>query len=171
MTEPIADSIVIQQLHPGDEARLREVRLRSLRDSPDAFATTLEQNLQLPIESWHDQLQKLSTFVAVRGGEDVGLVRGAPSRDDPTVAWLLSMWVAPETRRRGIGAQLIEALLRWAEEAGFRSVRLDAGEENSEAISLYEREGFRRTGKTGALPPPRQHVHDIEMEVSLPRPR
>jgi N6-L-threonylcarbamoyladenine synthase/ribosomal-protein-alanine N-acetyltransferase len=96
-------------------------------------------------------------------------VRGGASDDDPAVAYLLSMWVAPVARRRGVGGRLIEALLGWAEEAEFTVVRLDAGESNGAAIALYEHEGFRRTGRISALPAPRHHIREVEMEVALPR--
>ena len=66
----------IEHLSAGDGERLRAIRLRALRDAPDAFGTTLEEAAAQPPESWDRQLEQLATFVATGGGYDLGLVRG-----------------------------------------------------------------------------------------------
>jgi hypothetical protein len=81
----------IQQLAPLDHERLRTIRLRALRDAPDAFSGTLEETLARPRESWIEQLEKLATFVATLDGHDVGMVRIARP-DTGGTASLLSMW-------------------------------------------------------------------------------
>jgi ribosomal protein S18 acetylase RimI-like enzyme len=44
---------------------------------------------------------------------------------------------------------------------------LDVGARNAPARRLYERHGFVPTGRTGSLPPPREHVPEVEMELDL----
>jgi GNAT superfamily N-acetyltransferase len=56
---------------------------------------------------------------------------------------LISMWVAPATRWRGIGAELIESVAAWAKAAGATTLVLDVVAANGSAISLYERMGFQ----------------------------
>ena len=68
----------IQRLTTEETERLRELRLRSLRDAPDAFAARLDVTAARPHESWVQQLRDLATFVAVIDGRDVGIVRCAP---------------------------------------------------------------------------------------------
>jgi hypothetical protein len=46
-------------------------------------------------------------------------------------------------------------------------VLLDVGEQNSAAIGLYESLVFAPNGNAGALPPPREHVREIQMELRL----
>ena len=60
----------------------------------------------------------------------------------------LSLAVAPEHRRRGLGRDLLEHALRRAEEAGHRQVSLSVEPDNP-ALRLYERLGFERVGKSG----------------------
>jgi ribosomal-protein-alanine N-acetyltransferase len=55
--------------------------------------------------------------------------------------------VAPEFRRRGVGRDLIRELLRQAEMAGGTAVWLEVRESNSAARGLYEKHGFRETGR------------------------
>src|SRR5688572_11236445 len=98
----------VDRLSVEDAPRLRAIRLSSLRDSPDAFGSTLEEAEARPPESWSKQLRDLPTFVAVKDGEDVGVVRCA--RDDAAIgtASLISMWVAPHSRRAGVGSALVD---------------------------------------------------------------
>ncbi|EJZ18029.1 GNAT family N-acetyltransferase [Rhizobium sp. Pop5] len=58
----------------------------------------------------------------------------------------LGMGILPAYRGRGLGRRLIETTLRTAREAGFARVELDVYEDNSRAIALYEKVGFKREG-------------------------
>src|SRR5438046_1798020 len=78
---------------------------------------------------------------------------------------LLSMWVAPPSRRNGIGAQLVDVVVDWATATGFRRLLLDVGELNNRAVGLYSSKGFVRTGRASTFPPPREHVRELEMAL------
>lgn len=52
------------------------------------------------------------------------------------------MYVDPHFRGQGIGAQLLARIVQGASEAGFRSLKLETGISQPEAIGLYERDGF-----------------------------
>ena len=54
----------------------------------------------------------------------------------------------PEYRGRGIGTQLLTALLRLLRENGYRQVSLSVQKENP-ALRLYQRTGFRILAETG----------------------
>jgi [ribosomal protein S18]-alanine N-acetyltransferase len=55
--------------------------------------------------------------------------------------------VAPAARRRGIGRQLLDALLTTARKTNSTSVFLEVRESNAAARGLYEKLGFRQTGR------------------------
>jgi ribosomal protein S18 acetylase RimI-like enzyme len=55
---------------------------------------------------------------------------------------LISMWVAPFARGRGVGDALVGAVIRWAEDCGARRVALRVAEGNDHATALYRRHGF-----------------------------
>lgn len=157
----------IERLRAGDGERLRSIRLRSLQDAPDAFATTLDEAAAWDLETWNRQLEERATFVATVGDSDVGLVRGALLDQVRDTVYLLSMWVAPEARHQGVGSALVEAVVEWARAQGSMRVVLDVGAANSPAIALYTRMGFVPTGEVGTLPPPRDHVRQIHLMMSL----
>ncbi len=150
----------IQILAPGEETRLRRIRLRALLDAPDAFVTTYEESAKRSLENWREQLATLPTFVAVDADTDVGMVRGAPDHKSPTSAWLISLRVAKECRGQGAGDALVDAVVDWARGQNFLELQLDVANDNLPAIALYSRHGFAPTGDSSTLPPPRQHVQE-----------
>lgn len=159
--------MTIERLRAGEGERLRAIRLRSLLDTPDAFATTLEEATGWSPDTWNRHLEERATFVATARGTDVGLVRGALHDQARDSAYLISMWVAPQTRRQGIGSSLVDAVVEWARAQGVTRLLLDVGEANAPAIAFYTRKGFVPTGKLGTLPPPRDHVREIQLAMSL----
>ena len=152
---------MIVRLGPDATDRLRAVRLRSLRDAPHAFGSEVSEVEARPPSSWVQQLRDLPTWVAVLDGRDVGIVRGA-SGDHPAASELISMWVAPEARGRGLGDALVRAVVDWARRRGSRTLRLEVASDNAPAQRLYARHGFAPTGRSTAMPPPRAHVHELE---------
>ncbi|MEM9487343.1 MAG: GNAT family N-acetyltransferase, partial [Cyanobacteria bacterium P01_F01_bin.116] len=120
----------IQRLSLDDYARLRSIRLTALQNAPQAFETTFQTAVAFPPESWQRQLQNLPTFVAVVDGVDSGMVRGAPHSDEPSSAYLLSLWVAPKARGLGIGQALIETVVAWARLETYARLVLEVAEEN-----------------------------------------
>ena len=55
--------------------------------------------------------------------------------------------VAPDSRRRGIGAALMEALFAESERRGAAVLQLEVRESNAPAIALYTGAGFAPVGK------------------------
>lgn len=159
---------------PDDWARVREVRLAALADTPDAFWATLDEERAQPETFWRDRLERPDgvTFLATlpddhRGRRDVGITTLLLPPDGDGTALLVSVWVAPTARGRGVGEALVRAAVEVARERGRRRVMLDVGDHNTPAIRLYERLGFRPTGRTNAFPPPRSHVTEHERALEL----
>jgi GNAT superfamily N-acetyltransferase len=163
-------AIRLEQLTPEEGPRLRAIRLRALRDAPDAFGSTLEDAQARPEESWSNQVLELPTFVAVTEGVDVGIVRCMKDRGARETAWLISMWVSPAARRHGVGGGLVDAAIAWARSNGINRLLLDVADHNAPAIALYERKGFKPNGTTSSLPPPREHILEHQRELTFQRP-
>jgi ribosomal protein S18 acetylase RimI-like enzyme len=157
----------IVRLTPEEGPRLRAIRLRALEDAPDAFGTTLADDAIKPIASWSRAITDLPTFVAVDEGRDVGMVRAAFDARRGDTGWLISMWVAPEARRRGIGEALVGVVIAWAEANGIHRLLLDVADDNAAAIALYARAGFQPNGEVGSLPAPREHIREHQRELRI----
>lgn len=142
----------IELLAEDQWQRYRAVRLRALTDTPDAFARTYVEEEAFPEQDWRRRLSSgAKTYVAVLDDRDVGMATGAARRDRDGVAGLFGMWVAPETRRQGVGIRLVQNVIEWAQSAGFEHLILDVADGNRSAIKLYERAGFQPTGRIGAF--------------------
>jgi ribosomal protein S18 acetylase RimI-like enzyme len=149
----LKESLVIRTLAPYDWPLYRAIRLRSLADSPDAFATTLgEQQAHAP-ETWAARLSAASIsgkdypLVAEWDGTPAGLVWAKVDGEDSTAVNIFQMWVAPEVRGRGIAAALLREAVNWARSKNARAVQLGVTCGNSSAVRLYEREGFKNVGQ------------------------
>jgi len=144
----------------------RDVRLSSLRDSPQAFSATLEATLGRDEASWREGLAARTQFVAMVGEGVVGTAGGIV---DPSGRFgeLISMWVAPEWRGKGVAARLIEEVAVWATTAGFEELRLWVVEGNDPAERAYSRAGFARTGRAQ---PVREGEPAMEFEMLMKVP-
>jgi ribosomal-protein-alanine N-acetyltransferase len=79
-------------------------------------------------------------LVALEGGQVVGFGGVWMVVDE---AHITNLAVHPERRRRGIGRDLVVALLREAQSMGMRCATLEVRAGNVAAITLYEALGFR----------------------------
>jgi GNAT superfamily N-acetyltransferase len=158
----------LDRLSPEEGSRFRAIRLRALLEAPDAFGSTFEETAARPMEAWSTPLKDMPTFVGVNSGVDVGMVRCARDETQADTAWVLSMWVAPDVRRTGVGAALVDAVIAWARSSGIRRLLLDVADGNAPAIALYKRQGFEPNGEISRFPPPREHIGEHRLELRLP---
>jgi ribosomal protein S18 acetylase RimI-like enzyme len=148
----------------------RDIRLAALKDAPSAFASTWQEEAALTSSQWMERAQRSedgdtrTIVIAVDDdGRWVGLAGGYRPGDRGADAELISMWVAPDCRGRKISPQLVRAVLAWTDSHRAETVGLWVNETNHPAISLYEKEGFRRTGEVDKLPsdPSQQEIHMV----------
>jgi [ribosomal protein S18]-alanine N-acetyltransferase len=67
--------------------------------------------------------------------------------DGRRIGHIITIDVAPASRRRGLGRTLMEAILDRLRALGARSVRLEVAVDNPEAQSFYRELGFSPTGR------------------------
>ncbi len=98
-----------------DWERVRDIRIRALADAPFAFASRWEEEKDRPQSFWRGRLERpdAATFLALNRYETVGVVSAFVAPEDVTRTELVSMWVAPGTRRQRIGRQLVAAVIEW----------------------------------------------------------
>lgn len=137
----------IDALDEDDWQRLRTIRLASLLDAPEAFGSKHEDVMLWVEPAWREQLRRIATFVAVDEDRDVGMVRGIEHADLMDAVYLVSMWVNPAARRRGVGGALIERVVEWTVQSGRTRLFLDVRTTNAGAEKLYRARGFVPTGE------------------------
>jgi ribosomal protein S18 acetylase RimI-like enzyme len=140
---------VIKQTTADDWELLREVRMRALNDSPEAFLDTAEQASSSPESLWRARSTPSDTQACFLGDDGAGMVSCFVA-DDPKTVFLVAMWVAGEQRGMGVARDLVERVVDWAREHGAARVALSVEPGNERAARLYEKCGFAET----ADPPP-----------------
>ena len=147
----------LRRVRKSEARRLRELRLRALRDAPDAFATTVEQAQERPPQHWEDFAVKSEvaatqvTLVVVDDARWLAMTSCFLDEEVPHAAWLVQMWVEPESRGLGLGRRLVEAAADWARARGVTRLKTSVSEGNAAAEALYEAVGFHPTGERGRL--------------------
>jgi GNAT superfamily N-acetyltransferase len=139
-------NVEVRRIRPDDWRLLREMRLASLMDAPEAFGQRYENAASEPESEWRSAARASSTgdrrawFIARAGNVDAGLVqaRRRPAHD----CLVFSMWVAPRGRRAGVGRALIDAVGEWARAWGATRIVLWVFGANEGAHRFYERLGF-----------------------------
>lgn len=159
--------ITIRQLEPRDWRDFRELRLRALRDAPDAFGSTWAEEEAFPDARWHDRLSNPQSANFVGESAELGFVGLAVGAPFDQHAGLFGMWVDPRVRQSGLGTRLVEAVIGWAKGQGHAKMLLDVANQNAAAIALYRRLGFRPNGETGTMPPPRTHIQEHQLALTL----
>jgi GNAT superfamily N-acetyltransferase len=142
----------IRPARPSDASLLRELRLRSLRDSPDSFGPTFEQAAAEPAEYWNRWADgaegRFHVFIAFEREAPVGMVSG--NVREAGIGGFGALWVAPEARGTGLGRRLAETVCARLEQLGCWRITLSVTDGNP-AERLYESLGFVRTGERHAL--------------------
>ncbi|MQS15890.1 GNAT family N-acetyltransferase [Streptomyces kaniharaensis] len=152
---PELHDLELRRLTSDDWPLWRELRLASLAEAPYAFGSTLA-DWQGPgdhEERWRSRLEIPGALdlVAVLEGHPVAMASGVPADEDPAAAELISMWVGPQARGRGVGDRLIAEIAQWATALGYRTLKLAVMPHNEAAIALYRRHGFTDTDELGDL--------------------
>jgi L-amino acid N-acyltransferase YncA len=81
----------------------------------------------------------------------LGYAYAGPFRARPAYRFIVedSIYIAPEAKGRGLGAQLLERLIAESRSRGFRQIVAVIGDGSPESASvrLHERLGFRHSGR------------------------
>jgi ribosomal protein S18 acetylase RimI-like enzyme len=99
-----------------------------------------------------DGLSPELSLVAWEGGRPVGFIlNGYRLVQGKNIAWNGGTGVIPEYRRSGVGHRLLEACIDAYRQAGIETAYLEALAQNTAAISLYERHGYRTIDEVTVL--------------------
>jgi ribosomal protein S18 acetylase RimI-like enzyme len=161
----------VRRILANDWEAFRALRLDSLRTDPLAFGSTLERESGYPEDRWRGWAEsgavgdQSATFVVEAAD---GRLRGmAGLFTDESEYHIWGMWVAPDVRGQGLGRDLLDRVLSWAQSTNpGRSVLLDVNPDQTAAVRLYEDQGFRFTGKTTPLG---HHPPAVVQEMARPR--
>lgn len=156
----------IQRLHADHAAAYRALMLGAYAAAPDAFTSTPEDRVDLPLSWWRQRLEHPQGLSQVFGAfahpaDDGGALDAfsAPSLVGAVAveysdrcktrhkAHLAGMYVLATHRQHGVGDQLLRAALAAARaQPGVCVLQLTVTEGNAPALALYVRHGFAAFG-------------------------
>jgi GNAT superfamily N-acetyltransferase len=152
-TRPLG-MVLVRETVIDDWQALRDIRLEALRDAPYAFGSSYEREAAFGEPDWLRRIARGGNFLAfipeVSASEPAGLIGGYPETAD--MVELVSMYVRPKARGRGVGEALVATVFGWALARDAKTVHLWVTESNSRARALYQRCGFSPTGERQPLP-------------------
>jgi RimJ/RimL family protein N-acetyltransferase len=149
----VALPLTLRRLERQDVAAYRALRLAGLRESPDAYGSSADEEEALPMSVFEDRLAA-TTQHAIFGAFDaatlvavVGLHR-EPKAKRAHSANVFGVYVAPPARQQRVGRLLMQAAIDWASaQPGLRQLRLCVNAGNHAAIGLYTSLGFVSFGR------------------------
>ena len=139
---------IIRPATIDDTQKVRDLRLKALKNDPQAFGTSYDKEVALTQEEWDEKFLRTQgdnpsefLFLAIIENEIVGMV-GAFLKEN---IWMIkAMYVDPKVRGRGIGKQLLSAIIeRITSKSNSREIRLFVNTLQAPAVELYKGMGFK----------------------------
>ena len=138
--------ITVRALGEDDWETYRSVRLAALRESPEAFVATAEEEQAFDEAYWRVRMNRSARLVAERAGEAVGVVSvGVAQAEEGNAGELFGLWVRPEARGSGVATRLVKDSADIAAKRGNTHLVYWVGTENGRAVAFASGMGFRPT--------------------------
>jgi L-amino acid N-acyltransferase YncA len=136
--------VVVKKLHPSHWKRVRAIYLEGLSTNQASFETTAPD-----WASWDASHLRHGRLVATRDAEVLGWAALSPVSSRRVYAGVaeVSVYVASEARRQGLGRLLLEELVRRSEAAGIWTLQASIFPENVASVELHRACGFRLVGR------------------------
>lgn len=168
----VMPNVIVRVIEPSEWQIYREIRLRALADSPDAFGSTWEKENAFSDQQWMARLSGVESDTDLPLFSEVdnrvgGLAWGRIEPSERTVAHIYQVWVAPEYRGNGSGKGLLKRIIDWAGLQGVQFVALTVTCGDSPARRLYDSLGFKPVGEVIPLRPGSPLLEQpMELEIS-----
>jgi phosphinothricin acetyltransferase len=139
----------IRPAQPRDVAAITDIYEAAVRSGTASFEVDPpdEQEMRRRYEAL--RAGGYPYLVAEIGGAIMGYAYAGPHRARPAYRWSVedSIYIAPQSQRRGLGRALLERLIIDAEAIGFRQMIAVIGDSaNAASIELHRAAGFRMVG-------------------------
>lgn len=144
--------MLLRALTPEDATAFQALRLRALKECPEAFASSYEEEFGTPQVEIERRLKpkpdsaifgafQEEKLVALTGVQRESMAKLAHK------AFIWGVYVAPEARGSGVGSKVVSHALNYASETlGVRQVNLGVNTKNTAAVALYRKLGFAQYG-------------------------
>lgn len=142
--------VTIRPICESDLHTYRTLRLEALQLHPEAYNSDYADQAADPDSVWLGRIdasiegKDSRIFLAEDAGQAVGLMAVFRAKGVKVChsATLVSVYIRPNYRRRGLAGRMIREVLAWCASAGVQILRLAVVTTNVPAIRCYQRCGF-----------------------------
>jgi RimJ/RimL family protein N-acetyltransferase len=140
--------VLCHELSPDEWSRLREIRLASLLESPEAFGSSYEREIAFTEREWRELFNLNSYLVASIDGKDIAMMFLERLRGDfGATCWVGGCWSNPQYRGIGALRSMFDYVDSVKDQRGWQIQGLGVFIVNESAIAAYERLGFKAMGE------------------------
>jgi ribosomal protein S18 acetylase RimI-like enzyme len=164
--------VEIRRLTVSDAAAYRALRLRGLREHPEAFTSSWEEDSEKQVSQSEARLASAHQRhwgVFVNGQlQGLAALELLPRAKERHKARVVGMYVAGDVAGLGLGAALLRAAVVEARNIGVTDLVLTVSEGNASASRLYRKAGFVAFGtEPRAIFVDGRHIGKIHMHLQL----
>ncbi len=167
--------VEIVTLDPHDWQQYKTLRLQALQEDPQAFSANYENTVKAPDSQWQERVKeaqrgKSQWLLFAKVDEKlIGMVGGF-IHEDPTIAHVGTAFVTKEERGKGIGALLMQDLIkRIKQKKHIKKMEVEVNSIQEAAVRLYKNCGFTVVGKQKRVLGDEKEYEDFLMELPLPQ--
>lgn len=165
----------ITKLSTEEWQKYKELRLRALKEDPQAFGASYKTNFEYPEKEWKRRLEnaskgKTNWLLFAREGIKLAGMIGAFLEDGVTdTATIYFVYVPIEEREKGISNKLMDGILKELSQKPFlRKVKLVVNKDLIPAVNLYKKFGFTEVGTQKFKMGNNKLTDELVMERQLP---
>ncbi len=140
--------VLCHELSPDEWSRLRDIRLASLLESPEAFGSSYEREIAFTEKEWRELFNLNSYLVASIDGKDIAIMFLEKLRGDfGATCWVGGCWSNPQYRGIGALRSMFDYVDSVKDQRGWQIQGLGVFIVNESAIAAYEKLGFKAMGE------------------------
>lgn len=161
-------NLQVELLKPNQWQRLREIRLKSLKESPSAFGGTYETESTMRQREWEAQFTILDFIIVAKGELDIAIMSvEVLNGDHGATCWIGGCWSDPRYRGQGAMRALFNFLDEHADLKNWKRQGLGVWADNDDAIAAYRAIGFSQAGERqpSERQPGRFYIHMVRDSV------
>jgi GNAT superfamily N-acetyltransferase len=141
-------NVEVSLLGPDQWERLRAIRIRALRENPEAFGADLNEVETRSKEDWIKDYAKEDYLVASIDGVEVGMLYIEVLKGDHgATCWIGGCWTDPAYRGKGVMRALFNFIDENSSAKNWTRQGLGVFTDNYTAIKAYEYLGFTFAGE------------------------
>lgn len=163
--------MIVRQLTADDLAAYRALHRFGMEESPQGFVDVAATDAARPDSEVEAMLARGDGWGAFDGDRLIAklVIDALPYPSLAHTFWVHAVYAHPDARGTGASGKLMRAAIAHAQSRGARRIALWVSGVNAHAKALYERMGFRQTGRIpGGIKVGGAYVDDVLMTLELP---